>query len=413
MKQDVIVAGAGIVGVCVALHLAARGRSVTLVDRRGPGEETSFGNAGLIERSSVTPMAFPRSLAALVRYGLNRAPDVSYHPSFLPHMAPWLIRYWRNSAPSRLKRAAAAMLPLIERSVAEHDLLAVEAGAGSLLVRRGWLEAFTTTRLRDRTFANAAGLGDHGLSFETLDGAGVRNLEPHLGEAVVGAVHWRDPVTVVDPHALTRAYADLLVRRGGRIAVGDAATLRSEGAGWMVDTEEGAVSARDAVVALGPWSDLVFAPLGYRIPLAVKRGYHMHYGSNGGATLSRSVVHAEGGYVLAAMRAGIRLTTGVEIAPRDAPPSPVQLDRALAMARSLYPLGEPLDPKPWMGGRPATPDMRPVIGKAPRHDGLWFAFGHAHHGLTLGPVTGRLLADLMTGAEPVVDPAPYAATRFG
>jgi D-amino-acid dehydrogenase len=304
------------------------------------------------------------------------------------------------------------MLPLIERSVAEHDLLAVEAGAGSLLVRRGWLEAFTTTRLRDRAFANASTLGDYGLSFETLDGAGVRTLEPHLGEAVVGAVHWRDPVTVVDPHALTRAYADLLVRRGGRIAIGEAATLRGEGAGWTVDTAEGSVSARDAVVALGPWSDLVFAPLGYRIPLAVKRGYHMHYGSKGGATLSRSVVHAEGGYVLAAMRAGIRLTTGVEIAPRDAPPSPVQLERASAMARSLYPLGEPLDPQPWMGRRPATPDMRPVIGKAPRHDGLWFAFGHAHHGLTLGPVTGRLLADLITGAEPVVDPAPYAATRF-
>jgi D-amino-acid dehydrogenase len=118
MKTDAVVLGAGIVGVSVALHLQARGRSVALVDRRDPGEETSYGNAGLIERSSIVPYAFPRRIPSLIRYGLNVAIDARYHPGFLFKIAPWLIDYWRHSSPRRLAEAAEAMLPLIERSVA-------------------------------------------------------------------------------------------------------------------------------------------------------------------------------------------------------------------------------------------------------------------------------------------------------
>jgi D-lysine oxidase len=113
------------------------------------------------------------------------------------------------------------------------------------------------------------------------------------------------------------------------------------------------------------------------------------------------------------MSRGIRLCTGVEFARRDGPPTPVQLQRALPRAHALFPLGEAVDPKPWMGARPCLPDMRPVIGRAPRHPGLWFDFGHQHHGLTLGPVTGRLLAEMMTGETPFADPAPFAVERFG
>jgi glycine/D-amino acid oxidase-like deaminating enzyme len=147
-------------------------------------------------------------------------------------------------------------------------------------------------------------------------------------------------------------------------------------------------------------------------PLGVKRGYHLHYGVKGNATLGHSVRDADGGFALAPMRKGIRLTTGVEFANRDAPPSPVQLARDEPLARELFPLTERLEPEPWMGCRPCLPDMVPVIGKGERHQGLWFAFGHAHHGFTLGPVTGRLLAEMMTGEEPFIEPSPYAACRF-
>ena len=175
----------------------------------------------------------------------------------------------------------------------------------------------------------------------------------------------------------------------------------------------GPIEAGEAVLALGAWADRVTDRLGYRMPLAAKRGYHMHYGASGNATLTHPVADAERGYMLAPMARGIRLTTGVEFADHEAAKTPVQLGRAEPLARDLLPrLGERLDPEPWMGLRPCTPDMMPVIGPAPRHAGLWFAFGHAHHGLTLGPVTGRLVAEMLTGDKPFVDPAPYRADRF-
>ena len=174
----------------------------------------------------------------------------------------------------------------------------------------------------------------------------------------------------------------------------------------------GPVHARDLLVSLGPWSDLVYTEFGYDFPLAVKRGYHMHYALRDGATLSHPVLDLDVGYVLAPMTRGVRLTTGVEFARRDAEPTPVQLEQTEPDARKLLPLGERLDPKPWMGCRPCLPDMLPIVGRAPNHERLWFNFGHQHHGLTLGPVCGRLIAELITGEEPFTDPSPYRPGRF-
>jgi len=150
-----------------------------------------------------------------------------------------------------------------------------------------------------------------------------------------------------------------------------------------------------------------------RLPLAVKRGYHRHFRPRGNASLTRPVLDAEGGYVLAPMEQGIRLTTGVEFADRDAPPTPVQFDRVMPTAKRLFPLGAAVEPSPWMGSRPCLPDSRPMIGQSPVHPWLWIATGHAHWGLTLGPATGRLVAEMMSGATPFCDPAPYRAERFG
>ena len=179
-----------------------------------------------------------------------------------------------------------------------------------------------------------------------------------------------------------------------------------------MQTAEDTVGAPEAVVALGPWADDILRALGYRFPLGVKRGYHRHFAAQGNATLARPVLDAERGYMLAPMAAGIRLTTGAEFALRDAPPTPVQLERSLAAAREIFPLAEPTEDGIWLGRRPCLPDMLPVVGPAPRHRGLWLDFGHHHLGFTLGPVTGRLLAELMTGAAPFTDPAPYRADRF-
>jgi D-amino-acid dehydrogenase len=227
-----------------------------------------------------------------------------------------------------------------------------------------------------------------------------------------GAIYLPAPGFVPDPGGLAKAYAALFKRKGGRLFVGDARTLEQVAGGWRVTGADGAAVAREAVVALGPWSDLVFRPLGYSIPLGVKRGYHLHLAPRGNAVLHHPMLDTDLGYMLAPMNRGIRLTTGVEFARRDGPPTPIQLERALPRARALFPLGDAVDAKPWMGARPCLPDMLPVIGRAPRHAGLWFDFGHQHHGLTLGPATGRLLAEMMTGETPFADPRPYTVERF-
>lgn len=412
MKTDVVVLGAGIVGVSTALHLLARGRSVVLLDRRGPGEETSYGNAGLIERASVIPYAFPRDWRSLWRYARNNTPDVSYHVRFLPRVAPWLLRYWWHSSPARLARAAEAMLPLIERSVAEHDALKDDANLSPLFRRTGWIDGVRSEAGLARAVAQAEALAPYGLNYRVLDRQALTALEPSLSARMVGAVHWLDPVNVSDPGAVTRGYAALFQQRGGQLLRGDARTLKSAGSqGWQVQGDDGRIEARDVVVAMGPWSPDVLRPLGYRIPMAVKRGYHQHFALEDGATLTHPVADIDSGFVVTPMTLGVRLTTGAEFAARDAPPSPIQIQRTRALASQLLPLGAAVEKEPWMGCRPCMPDMRPVIGPAPRHAGLWMAFGHAHHGFTLGPVTGKLLASLITGQAPDVDPAPYALRR--
>jgi D-amino-acid dehydrogenase len=402
------------VGVSVALHLQRRGRDVVLIDRRDPGEETSYGNAGLIQREAVIPYTFPREFGVVLSYAMNNRRDAVYHLSALPRIAPWLFRYWQNATPERVERSMEALAPLMAQCVKEHDALIVEVGsaAQSLVNHRGWLNCCRTERTLLKGIADAHRLEEYGVDYTVLTGGQLRELEPHLSEALSGAIHFRGSPTSSEPGMLTKAYADLFTHRGGRFLKGDARRLASHPSGWSLVSDKGSIEAREAVVALGPWSDEVFRPLGYQIPLGVKRGYHMHYGVKGNATLGHSVRDADGGFALAPMRMGVRLTTGVEFADRDAPPSPVQLARDEPLARELFPLTERLEPEPWMGCRPCLPDMVPVIGKGERHQGLWFAFGHAHHGFTLGPVTGRLLAEMMTCEEPFTEPSRYAACRF-
>jgi D-amino-acid dehydrogenase len=413
-KADVVVLGAGMVGVSAALHLQQRGRDVILVDKHElAGGETSYGNAGLIEAASVFPYMFPRNFDQILRYALNRTPQVRYAVADLPVFLPWLVRYFLASSPERALHSALAELPLIRRSLIEHEALVVEADVPQLLRKTGWIKLFRS----DPTLANALGDLDrarqYGVEGEVLDAGGIAAHEPNLTGDFAGAIRLSAPGFVPDPGGLAQAYAALFARKGGRFLVGDARTLEQRSSGWRIAGANGAIVAREIVVALGPWSDAVFAPLGYRIPLAVKRGYHLHLAPRGNAVLNHPVLDSDQGFLLAPMNRGIRLTTGVEFARRDAPPNPIQIERALPRAHALFPLGNAVEARPWMGARPCLPDMLPVIGNAPRHNGLWFDFGHQHHGLTLGPATGRLLADMMTGETPFADPKPFAVERFG
>lgn len=411
MTQEVIVLGAGMVGVCTALQLVLRGHRVILVDQREPGRETSYGNAGIVQCDAVVPYPFPRDLATLLRVACKRGADVNYHLAALPALVRPLWHYWRNSAPARHSRIAPAYAALIQRSPGEHERLMSQAGAADLVRREGYLfvyrnestlaEAVEQARQTDTRF---------GVPHQVLGADELARAEPALRQRLAGAIHWLEPWSVSDPGELVTRYARLFQQKGGQLLRGDASTLQAQGRGWQVRTETGEVSAPQAVVALGPWSDRLLRTLGYRYPLFVKRGYHHHF--QGAQAPRLAMLDADRGLVIAPMQQGVRVTTGAEFARLGAAPTPVQMNRARALAEELLDLGQPVEAQPWLGARPCTGDMLPVIGEAPHHPGLWFNFGHSHQGFTMGPVTGRLLAELIEGAPPLVDPTPYDPRRF-
>jgi D-amino-acid dehydrogenase len=411
MQADVVVLGAGMVGVSVAAHLQKRGKHVVLIDRRPPGEEASYGNGGLVQREAVFPHPFPRSFAELRRIARNQSVDAYYHLADLPSFVRPFFGYWRNSAPDRYPAIAQSYSTLIATCTTEHSELAQEAGSTELLRPVGFIRAFDDPVVMEADLAKAERAREFGVNSVALDPTTLSEMEPHLRTGFVGGLHWTDPYSVCDPHALTMSYVRLFERLGGQFAIGDAATLQRRGAGWQVSTADGApVEAGEAVVALGISSGKITRNFGYKAPLFGKRGYHLHFKPKGNAGLTRPV--GSNGFLLAPMRAGIRLTTGAEFARPDAAPTPVQLSRAEPIARSLLPLDEAVEPTPWMGIRPCTTDMLPIIGPAPAQPHLWFAFGHAHQGFTLGPTTGRMVAEMMTGDAPFVDPTPFRADRF-
>lgn len=411
-RTDAVVLGAGIVGTSIALHLAKRGLSVALVDKGAPGEGTSYGNAGVIEANTLLPHPFPTAFGALMKVALKRATEANYHLSFLPQVAPWLLQYRANSAMERRIRFANLMRPLFAHALPEHEALMLESGATRYLRKEGWLKVYRSEVAFAATARERELAAEFGLPHEALDRAGALALEPALAPQFVNGIYWKSSASVTNPLALTRAYIARFTALGGVVLTGDARTLHRAADRWRVETDEGPVDAREAVVALGPWATDLLKPMDIDLPLQVKRGYHLHFRPRGNAGLTRPVVDAELGYCVAPMEQGLRLTTGAEFADRDAKPTPVQFDRLLPQARALFPLGEKVEAQPWMGSRPCFADSMPVIGRAPGQADLWLAYGHAHWGLTLGPVTGRLLAEMMTGATPFCDPTPYAAERF-
>jgi D-amino-acid dehydrogenase len=416
-RTDAIVLGAGIVGTSVALHLVKRGLSVALVERAGVGEQTSYGNAGIIEGNTVFPPQFPSDPAALLRIALKQATEANYHLSFLPRVLPWILAFRAASQPERIAEHARTVRPLFGSAVAEHEALMAESNALQYLRKTGWLKLYRSERgyaAQQREFDMAAQLG---LPLQQLDTAAAIAMEPALNPVFARAVFWPQAASINNPLAVTKAYAARYATLGGVTVAGDARTLHRGGNGWRVETNEGGLDSQTVVVALGPWARDLLDPLGLKLPMAVKRGYHRHFHAKGNAGLSRPVLDAGVGYVITPMEQGIRLTTGVEFAARDAAPTPDQFDRVLPKARELFPLGDQVDEKPltgktWLGARPSFPDSKPVIGRAPGLNGIWLAMGHAHWGLTLGPATGRMLADMITGGTPYIDPAPYRAERF-
>ncbi|TRW96730.1 FAD-dependent oxidoreductase [Paracoccus sp. M683] len=406
---EILVLGAGIVGVCAGLALQERGHAVSLIDRDQPGHATSFGNAGIIQSEAVEPYAMPLARRDLLAIAAGRSNDVRWCWRALLEQGKALAAYARHSRPTAHTRAIATYRRLIPQACTAHAPLIRAAGAEDLIRRQGYLELYRSTQALDGVQTMAMRFrAEYGVGVALLDGAALRRAEPAIRADLPGALHWADCWTVTDPAALTLRYADLFVRRGGQLLRGDAAALDRAGSGWRLSLTDGeSVQAEHVVIALGPWSPAVLARFGLSVPMVLKRGYHRHYTAT--AAPDHVLVDAENGIVLAPMRAGLRICTGADLAARpDA--DPPQLRRGEAAATQLLGPLSPAEPGIWSGRRPCMPDMLPVIGAVPGQPGLWANFGHGHHGLTLAAVSGGILADMVEGqdAYPTLSPARLA-----
>ena len=411
-KFDVMVLGAGMVGAASAAFLAERGLKVALIDRQAPGEGTSYGNAGVMDRSSLMPTAFPRHLPTLLRYLSGQTAHLHFRLGFVPRIAGWLYAYYRESSPQRVAAAAARLAPLAAHAIAEHKGLAARAGASHLIRDTGWLHLYRTKAGFEAERADHDLMRRYGIPIDELDGEGIAALEPHAKPVMARAAFLSGASSTSDPGALTKAYVAYMEAKNGRFILANAEGLVRRAQGFGLAHEEGALIADQVVVALGPWAKEFLARFALTVPIAFKRGYHMHYAAQGNAVPGRPMLDVEAGYSMTPMMKGIRITTGAEFDARDAPPTPVQLERAEGLARTLFPLERRLEPQPWLGRRPNTPDGAPIIGPAPGIAGMWLAVGHGHWGIALGAASGHLIADLVSGAEPLVDPKPLGLARF-
>ncbi|HEV7417312.1 MAG TPA: FAD-dependent oxidoreductase [Tianweitania sediminis] len=391
---DCIVVGAGMVGVATALALQERGQTVVLVDRREPGRETSYGNAGVIQVEAVEPYAFPRSIGEIASAALGMNAKVRWRAGSMHRWGGPLLQYFAKSAPESHKRIAIQYSQLIRRALNDHDPLIEAAGAQALVRRDGFRQIHRSERSFEAAAREAERItASYGVAARLETGKELAAAEPNLRQQLGGAVRWIEAATCADPGALVAAYASLFARRGGTIFCADAGTLVQSGNSWAVTGPNGKVDASMAVVALGPWAGEFLRRFDYRIPMFFKRGYHRHFT---GAGPDLPMIDADRGGVISPMRQGLRVLTGAELTWIDSAPSARQLRQVEKAAGELFELGEPVAETAWHGNRPCMPGMLPIVGAAPRHHGLWFNFGHGHQGFTLGPTTAALLADAIT-----------------
>ncbi|UPJ50566.1 FAD-binding oxidoreductase [Bradyrhizobium sp. 200] len=409
-KTDVVVLGAGIVGVSTAYAARQRGMSVVLVDRRAPGSETSYGNAGIISSGSISPLNNPSLWKALPKYLTNRHAALRWNPLWAVRNAGWVARFLADTAASRFKPRATALHGLIGASAKLHREWIVKAEAGHRIRETGWLKAWRGDAVAAAKDEQAM-LAEYGIACELLDRQAISALEPGIVPVYkVGLLH-TETASVDSPGAVVKAYARMFAGSGGEVRQADVKAIAPAGDGWRVMLADGEILARHVVVALGPWSADILRPLGYRVPLASERGYHREFKPNPARPLHRPIYDIDGGFIMTPMEQGIRITSGVELTDRDAPSSFAQLDQVAPLARGVVEFGDAVGDV-WRGARPTLPDGLPMIGAAPRHAGLWLAFGNQHIGFTTGPATGAAIAAMIGGAPPPFDVAPFAPDRY-
>ncbi|MCE2519547.1 MAG: FAD-dependent oxidoreductase [Alphaproteobacteria bacterium] len=415
-RGHVTVIGAGVVGVATALCLVRDGFDVTVIDRDGPGENCSFGNAGMIcDATSAVPLPSSQVVRGLPRMLMDRKSSLHIRWSYLPALMPWLLVFMKSARAWERLHNARAFHALLDGAVASWDRL-VDGTQGAALIRKRGLAIVYET---ERGFASAAAeraiLRQLGAEFSELSGAEVRQSEPRLSDAVTAATFLPRVNHTVNPYRLTRAIADSVVAAGGVVETATVTGIEvSDGRVRTLRTTAGDRKVDRLVVSAGAWSGRLAKMLGIRVLLDTERGYHtVFHGTDSGLRLP--LIHGEKGFGVNQMDEGLRLAGSVEMAGIDAPADYARADMLVERGRGLL---RNFDPEPsakitrWMGRRPTLPDYLPALGRVAGLVNTWFNFGHQHLGLTLAARSGEIMANLVAGRDPGLDLGAFRPDRF-
>lgn len=411
--RHVTVIGAGIVGMCVASYLQRMGAAVTVLDPMEPGRSCSFGNAGGLSPGACVPVATPGILKQVPKWLTDPSAPLVLRWSYLPLAVPWLWRFIRASRLPEVERSAEALSALLRPVFENYQPLLAEANAEGLVRRHGQLYVYES---------EAAYQGDafawelrrrHGACTEVLSAEQIREREPALAPFFTKAVWIPEHGYCADPFGLVQALADSVRRNGGTILPKRVLDIEldADGRARALVTAAGRHQADTVVVAAGAWSHQLARILGHKVPLETQRGYH--------ATLREpsvvprtTIMWAEKKFMATPMQMGLRFAGTVELAGLDAPPDYSRATTLLEHGKRMFPGLTGSEVSRWMGHRPSLPDSVPVIGPSPKVKNVFFAFGHGHLGLSCASTTGRLVAELVMGAKPSLDPTPYRIDRF-
>lgn len=410
--KHIVVVGAGIVGIGSAIWLLRDGHRVTIVDAKGPAEGTSYGNAGILANSSIVPVTSPGLL--------KKAPAMLFSPSgplflkwrYLPKLLPWLHRYLSHCSVEEVERISAALMPIIGDSVDQHLAIARDTPAERFIEPVDYTYAYADREAYLRDALAWRIRREHGFEANELDAAALRLAEPNLGDDQRYGVQLPGHAWIRDPGAYVKALCAHAQSQGAALQICAVEDFEFEhGQLRSVVTDSGRIDCDQVVIATGAWSGALCEKLGVNVALESERGYHLElFDVDGGPSVPIALAAYK--FIATPMQGRLRLAGLVEFGGLTAPASDAPYELLLRQAKAAFPKLQWREEKRWLGHRPATTDSLPVIGPVPGKSGVHLAFGHQHVGLTGGPKTGRIIADLIAGRHPNFDLTPYRSTRF-
>lgn len=412
-SRDVLVIGAGIVGVNIAALLSENGHRVTVVDPEGVAEMTSRGNAAAFAFSDIMPLASPKIMWKAPRWLLDPLGPLSIRPAYLPKMLPWLARFALSSRPEKVESSAEAQARMMELAAKETFALADRAGIADMIRHDGSLELYESESEFEATLSGWARREKAGIEFRHVGGAELGELQPGLAKAFVAGTFVPGWKTVSDPYDYAKAVWRHAEKFGATLDRKRVAHLDLSGQKPSAVLADGTrLSAERVVVAAGAWSTrLLKGTSAARIPLDTERGYNTTLPKTA-FDLKRQLIFSGHGFVVTPLENGLRVGGAVEFAGLDAAPNYQRSEIMLNKARRFLPGLDPSGGVQWMGFRPSLPDSLPVLSTLPERDDVLLAFGNGHLGLTQSAAMGRIITDLVSEKTPSIDLAPFSAGRF-